>query len=206
MIIFTSGIFITDIEHKSILYIVSDPEEWLLGAITEKARLRRDALIKEWQPRLFADPTVTELPADSEALCTLIMARDDYKTRLQQDTAQDPPVVPDRHNIAIFEGTSRVGMTFMRPDRVPNDATVILFPSGIDLSDIDSKCILAYVQDLDDWVIGALMGQINRGKKQMIEVWQPIILADPEIVTMPATEDGLINMIVSREDYQTRNN
>jgi hypothetical protein len=206
MIIFPTGIAITDMENKSLLHMVSDPEEWLLATITEKAKLRKNALIKEWQPRLFADPSVTEVPADVHELCELIMARSDYKSRVQNDAEQDPPEIPRKHNIAKFEGTSRVGLPVKRPDRVPSDATVILFPSGIDLSDIDFKCIMAYVQDLDDWVIGALMGQINRGKKKMIEVWQPVILADAEVATMPATEAGLINMIVSREDYQTRNN
>jgi len=206
MIIFSSGIAITDTENKGLLHIVSDPEAWLLTVITEKARLRRDALIKEWEPRLFADSSITELPADSEALCMLIMARDDYQTRLQQDAAQDSPVLLTKYATAKFEGTSRVGKTVRRPDRVPSDATVTLFPSGMDLSDIDCDCILAYVQDLDDWVIGALMGQINRGKKKMIETWKPIILADPDVTTMPATEDGLINMIVARDDYQARNN
>ena len=202
MIIFPSGIAITDIENRSLLHIVSDPEAWLLAAITEKSRLRRDALIAEWRPRLFADASVTTIPADSEALCELIMARDDYKTRLQQDAAEDPPVPLNRHATAKFEGTSRVGMTVRRPDRVPGDATVTLFASGIDLTDIDSKCILAYVQDISDWVIGALMGQINRGKKKMIAKYEPIIRADPSVTTMPATKDGMITMILARDDYQ----
>jgi len=206
MIIFPTGIAITDTENKSLLHIVPDPETWLLATVTEKARLRRDALIAEWRPRLFADESVTELPADDEALCTLIMARDDYKTRLQQDADQDPPVVLITHNTAKFEGTSRVGMTVRRPDRVPSDATVMLFPDGINLADIDVDCIMAYTQDLDDWVIGALMGQVNRGKKKMIAQYHPIIRADPSVTTMPATEDGLINMIVARDDYKAINN
>ena len=206
MIIFPSGIAITDIENKSLLHIVSDSEAWLLASVTAKAESRRDALIKEWTPRLFNDESITELPADEHELCALIMARDDYKTRLQRDADEDSPVLLSKHNIAKFEGTSRVGLTVRRPDRVPGDATVTLFASGINLTDIDVNCILAYVQDLDDWVIGVLMGQINRGKKLMLREWQPIILADPDISTMPATENGLINMIVARNDYQNRNN
>ena len=202
MIIFPSGIAITDTEHKSLLHIVSDPEAWLLASVTAKASVRRAALINEWRPKLFADASVTELPADDEALCTLIMARSDYKTRLQQDAAADPVIPTVKYNIAKFEGTSRVGLTVRRPDRVPGDATVTLFASGINLTDTDTNCILAYVQDLDDWVIGALMGQINRGKKKMIAQYHPVILADSSITTMPASEDGLINMIVARSDYQ----
>jgi hypothetical protein len=130
------------------------------------------------------------------------MARDDYKTRLQQDAAQNPPVTLHKHATAKFEGTSRAGMTVRRPDRVPSDATVTLFADGIDLTDIDANCILAYVQDLGDWVIGALMGMVNRGKKKMIAQYHPIIMADSSVTTMPATEDGLITMILARSDYQ----
>ena len=190
MIIFTDGITVTDIEHKCLLHLVADPEVWVLSAIMEKARLRRDALIKEWRPRLFADPDVTELPANAEQLCELIMARSDYQTRIQQDAAQVPAISPARANVAIFEATERSG------------STVTLFEDGINLADMDINCILAYVQDLDDWVMGALLGQINRGKKKMIAQYQPIILDDSSVTTMPATEDGLVAMIVARDDYQ----
>jgi hypothetical protein len=95
-----------------------------------------------------------------------------------------------------------MGLTVRRPDRIPSDATVTLFESGIDLSETDTNCIMAYVQDLEDWVIGALMGQVNRGKKLMIRKWHPIIMADSSVTTMPATEDGLVAMIVARDDYQ----
>ena len=202
MILFPTGISITNTENKSLLHIVSAPEAWLLAAITEKARLRREALISEWRPRLFADASVTELPADDDEMCALIMARDDYKTRLQQDAAQDPPMPLDKHATAKFEGTSRVGKTVKRPDRVPGDATVTLFAGGLDLADTDTNCILAYVQDIEDWAIGALMGMVNRGKKKMIAQYHPIIMADSSVTTMPATEDGLITMILARSDYQ----
>jgi hypothetical protein len=194
MIIFPDGITITDTEQKCLFYMVSDPEAWLLASLVEVARLRRAALIKEWRPRLFADPAVTELPADAHQLCNLIMARSDYKTRTQADATLDPPESPTRYNIARYETADRSG------------TTVTLFSSGIDLADVDVSCILAYVQDLDDLVYGALLGQINRGKKQMIAKYEPIILDDPEVSTMPATEDGLINMIVARDDYQNRSN
>ena len=190
MIIFPSGIRITDTEQRCLLHLVSDPEVWLMAAASEKARLRREALIAEWRPRLFADPAVTELPADDEGLCALIMARDDYKTRLQQDAALDPPQAPYGHNIARNAAVDRSG------------TTVTLFAGGMDLTDVDCNCILAYVQDLDDWALGALLGQINRGKKKMIAQYEPIIRADPSVTTMPATEDGLIAMIVARSDYQ----
>ena len=190
MILFPTGIKLTTNEMSSLQHVASDYETWLTAAITEKARLRRDALIQEWRPILYADSSVTELPADKHQLCALIMARDDYNTRLQQDAAQDPPVPTSKTSTVIYAGTTREG------------STVTLFADGLNLADVAANCVLAYIQNLEEWVIGALMGQVNRGKKKMISKYHPIIVDDPSVTVMPATEDGLITMILARSDYQ----
>jgi hypothetical protein len=190
MNIFSSGIVLTDIENLCLLHMVPDAEAWLQGMIAEKARLRRDALISEWKPRLYADDSVTELPADADNLVTLILARDDYQTRLEKDAAESPAVDTSTVQRDRYAAVTRSG------------STVTLFASGITIADLSANCILAYVQDLSEWVIAALMGQINRGKKKMIAQYHPIILADSSVTTMPATENGLIEMIVARPDYQ----
>jgi len=192
MRLFTDGITITDNEHKCLLYLETDPEKWLLDSITDKARLRRDALINDWRPRLFGDPAVTELPADPRLLARLIMARDDYKSRAAADAVLEPPEYPTNYNLARYNAVNRRG------------ATVTLFPSGITLEDWECNCILAYVQSLPDWVLGALLGQINRGRKLMFARYGPIILGDPSVKNIRATENGFISAIVSRSDYQNR--
>ena len=143
MIIFSDGIKITTNEQACLSHMVLDGEAWVQEVIAAKVKRRRDTLIAEWRPRLHADSSVTELPADDIALAELILARDDYKTRREQDAAADPVVPLDQHNIAKFEGTSRAGKTVKRPDRVPGDATVTLFASGITLTDTDANCVLA---------------------------------------------------------------
>ena len=190
MNIFSSGIVLTANENSCLLHIVSDAEAWVSSAITEKARLRRDALIQEWRPRLYADDSVTELPANSDDLATLILARSDYKTRLQQDSAADPVRATSTTQKDKYDAVTRSG------------STVTLFSSGITIADLSSNCILAYVQNIEEWVYGGLLGMINRGKKKMIAKYQPIIMADASVTAMPATEDGLITMILARADYQ----
>ena len=128
MNIFSEGIKITTNEQSCLLHIIPDAEAWLTDSINSKIQAKRVTLIDEWLPRLYADSSVAELPANNTALVELILARDDYKTRLQQDAEQDPPEPLRRHNIPKFEGTSRVGMDVRRPDRNPSDATVTLFP------------------------------------------------------------------------------
>jgi len=197
MKLFPNGIKIMQTEYTSLLHVEADPEGWLLAAIKEKARLRQEALINEWRPRLFADPNLKKIPADANALAKLIMARPDYKSRAQMDIELGN--TPYQHNIARFEGNIRRGVA-----RIPSAATVTLFPGGIDLPDLDCDCILAFVQDLDDWILGALLGHINRGKKKMILEWQPKLFADPNVSNIPANEDQLIQVIVNRSDYKNQ--
>jgi len=190
MILFPTGIVLTANENSSLLHVVPDAETWLFSTITEKARLRRDALNEEWRPTLYADASVTELPANPDDLATLILARSDYKTRVQQDAVADPAVATSTTQRDKYDAVSRSG------------STVTLFSSGITIPDLSANCVLAYIQNLEEWVIGALMGQVNRGKKKMISQYHPIILDDASVTTMPATEDGLITMILARDDYQ----
>jgi hypothetical protein len=189
MLIHSSGIVLTANENSSLLHMVSNAETWVTSTIAEKARLRRDALIKDWRPILYADDSVTELPADDDDLATLILARSDYRTRAQKDAAADPVVPVSTVQRSKYAAVTRSG------------STVTLFSSGITIADLSANCVLAYVQNLEEWVIGAVMGQVNRGKKKMISKYHPIIMADDSVSTMPATEDGLITMILARSDY-----
>jgi len=190
MIIFPSGITLTANENSCLLHIVADAETSVTSTIAEKAQRRRDALIEEWRPTLYADASVTELPANPDDLATLILTRSDYRTRIQQDAAADPVVATSTIQKDKYDAVSRSG------------STVTLFSSGITIPDLSGNCILAYVQNLEEWVYGAVLGMVNRGKKKMIAQYHPIIMDDPSVTTMPATEDGLITMILARSDYQ----
>ena len=139
---------------------------------------------------MFADASVTELPANRDDLATLILARSDYRTRAQQDAAAAPVIPTTTTHKDKYDAVSRSG------------STVTLFSSGITIVDLSGNCILAYVQNIEEWVYGAVLGMVNRGKKKMISQYHPIIMADPSVTTMPATEDGLITMILARSDYQ----
>ena len=79
----------------------------------------------------------------------------------------------------------------------------MLASKGLAIPDLLADCILAYVQDLEDWILGVLLGYINRGRKKMLRQYQPVLMADPDVATFPATEDGLIQFITARDDYQT---
>jgi hypothetical protein len=56
--------------------------------------------------------------------------------------------------------------------------------------------------DIQAWVDGAINGKINNCKKRMLAEWQPKLLADPAVTSLPATEEELIALIVARSDYK----
>ena len=44
-------------------------------------------MIAEWQPKLFADPEVNNIPADDAEFINFVVARDDYTTKLERQDA-----------------------------------------------------------------------------------------------------------------------
>lgn len=72
------------------------------------------------------------------------------------------------------------------------------------LTELEEKILKNDLVDIQSWVDGAIEGKINNCKKRMLSEWQPKLLADPEVESIPATEEGIINLIVARADYKDR--
>ena len=188
MIIYSSGIVITENENKALRHLLADPEAVMLAEVNENIVLWKDTLIAEWRNTLLADASVTSLPASIDGQVELILARSDYKTRLQRD-AVAPAEPESTHNRDRYAATSRSG------------TTVTLFASGITIADLDGNALLAYMQNLEEFVMGALLGHINRGTKRIMKTWEPILIADASVTSLPATRDGWIETVTARSDY-----
>jgi hypothetical protein len=189
MILLSSGVILTQAENRGLSHVRSDPEAHFRAMLAEWITTAKERLIADWQPVLFADDSVTSLPASTDGKVDLILARSDYRTRLQKDAALPTPEPTNQNFVTHFAG------------RTASGTTTTLFASGIEVPDRDGNSLLAYYQHLDEAMLGAILGNANRGKKTMIRTYEPIIRADPSVTTMPATEDGLIDMIVARSDY-----
>jgi hypothetical protein len=72
-------------EEAVLLNDVTDIQNWVDGAITGKIENCKKRMIIHWQPILNADSDVESIPADDDKLIALIIARDDYKTRVERD-------------------------------------------------------------------------------------------------------------------------
>ena len=67
-----------------------DPQDWVAKAIDGKVANCTKRMIAEWLPKLYADESVTQIPASEDEVGALIVARDDYKNRAEKDAAAAP--------------------------------------------------------------------------------------------------------------------
>jgi|TARA_Y100000310_G_scaffold43692_1_gene40733 hypothetical protein len=72
------------------------------------------------------------------------------------------------------------------------------------VSDRDMKVLENDLLDVNDWIQKAVAGKINNCKKRMVGEWQQRLFNDPNVDSIPATSDALIDMVVQRADYKNR--
>jgi hypothetical protein len=56
--------------------------------------------------------------------------------------------------------------------------------------------------DIQDWVDQAILGKVNSCKLRMLDTWRPILTADDSVESIPANDDKLIALIITRDDYK----
>ena len=75
---------ISDLDMKVLEHDLIDVNQWIQEAVAGKISNCTKRMISEWQPKLFADPAVDNIPADENAFINLVVSRDDYKNRSQR--------------------------------------------------------------------------------------------------------------------------
>jgi hypothetical protein len=74
----------------------------------------------------------------------------------------------------------------------------------VTITDADETALNNDLLDIDTWIQDAVTGKINNCKKRMVAQWQPVLFADESVESMPATADGIIALVVARDDYKAR--
>ena len=67
-----------------------DVQNWVDGAINGKVNNCKKRMIREWLPKLYADESVSSIPATEDEIVAMIVARDDYKDRVARDAESSP--------------------------------------------------------------------------------------------------------------------
>jgi hypothetical protein len=61
-------ITLTEAEDKALSYVAADPQEWIQNAASERARIAMEEIFQAEVQRMLQDPTITEIPADRDAV------------------------------------------------------------------------------------------------------------------------------------------
>ena len=61
-------ITLTEAENKALGYVALDPQNWIDNAVKERCRLAIEEIFQAEVQRMLADPTITEIPADRDAV------------------------------------------------------------------------------------------------------------------------------------------
>jgi len=81
---------LTTTEESVLKNDLLDVEVWVSGAIDGKVANCKKRMIAEWLPKLYADESVTQIPANADDMIALVVARDDYKDRSERDAGSVP--------------------------------------------------------------------------------------------------------------------
>ena len=81
----TITINITDAEEACLKNDLLDVDDWVRKAVVGKINNCRKRFIREWTPKMFADPEVDMIPADDAAFIASVLARPDYKNRVARE-------------------------------------------------------------------------------------------------------------------------
>jgi hypothetical protein len=86
----TYTVSITDAEKKALEYIALSVQDWIDNAVDNRARQAIDEIYNSEVARMTADPDITSIPADKDAV---VLAADikSAATRQAETEAEDTP-------------------------------------------------------------------------------------------------------------------
>ena len=82
---------LSSIEEAVLKNDLLDVQDWVDGAIDGKVNNCKKRMIAEWMPKLYADDSVSSIPASEDEIVAMIVARDDYKDRVARDAERSNP-------------------------------------------------------------------------------------------------------------------
>ena len=63
-------------------------KEWIKAAIIGKVNACKKRMIRDWQSRIFEDPAIENIPANCDDFIKMVIARNDYKNRIERDAEE----------------------------------------------------------------------------------------------------------------------
>jgi len=86
----TYTVSITDSEKKALEYVAFSIQDWINNAVDNRARQAIDEIYNEEVARMTADPDITSIPADKDAVVLAANIKSAATRQAEADAAQIP--------------------------------------------------------------------------------------------------------------------
>jgi hypothetical protein len=76
---------LTALEESILMHELTDADAWVVGALDGKINKVKKRMLEEARQVLYADESVTQIPASDDEIITMYVARSDYKNRAERE-------------------------------------------------------------------------------------------------------------------------
>lgn len=73
----------------------------------------------------------------------------------------------------------------------------------VTITDVDEKLLNDQLLDIQTWLDKAIKGKTNNCWLKFKNEWTTKLMDDPTVESIPATKEGLVELVTSRTDYKT---
>ena len=81
---------LTALEESILMHDLLDANEWAQGALNGKINNVKKRMLDEARKVLYADESVTQIPASDDGIIEMYVARSDYKNRAEREAEGAP--------------------------------------------------------------------------------------------------------------------
>ena len=81
---------LTALEESILMHELLDANAWVVGALDGKINNVKKRMLEEARQVLYADESVTQIPASDDEIIAMYVARDDYENRAERDAESTP--------------------------------------------------------------------------------------------------------------------
>ena len=78
------------LEESVLMHELLDANAWVAGALDGKINNVKKRMLEEARQVLYADESVTQIPASDDEIIAMYVARDDYENRAERDAESTP--------------------------------------------------------------------------------------------------------------------
>ena len=106
-----------------------DVEVWVNGAIDGKVNNCKKRMIAEWLPKLYADESVTQIPANEDEMIALVVARADYYNRAEREQGYpegDPSASWTKAQLGKYCSSHNIDYNAMNEEGEGGDSKAVL--------------------------------------------------------------------------------